>query len=203
MRAIEKLPANRFQTAEALAQELEELVDAGPGPRSERLVLEAVERAGLVTAAEPGETVLPARRGRTPVRQAVAGLALLGLSAVVGAAFLQGGAHREGETAGVRPLELVPASPGFLRVLATPWAEVWIDGERVDVTPFAREIPLSPGTHYVTLLHPSAPAEKRAVSIEAGQTRTLDVAMLVPDLAPRGDAPAPAQPLGLTAETPP
>jgi serine/threonine-protein kinase len=200
MRAIEKLPANRFQTAGALGQALEELVGAGPGPRSERLVLQALERAGLVSASDPTEAVLPARRGRAPVRQAVAGLAFLGLSAVIGGAVLQNGARREGESAGARPLELVPASPGFLRVLATPWAEVWIDGERVEVTPFARAIPLSPGTHYVTLVHPNAPSEKRAVSVEAGQTHTLDVVMLVPDLAPRDDTPV--QPMGPTAEKP-
>jgi serine/threonine-protein kinase len=134
------------------------------------------------------------------VRRAVAGLALLGLSAVIGGAALQSGARREGESAGARPLELVPASPGFLRVLATPWAEVWIDGERIDVTPFARAIPLSAGTHYVTLVHPSAPPEKRAISVEAGQTRTLDVVMPVPDIAPREDVAA--QPLGPTAEKP-
>jgi serine/threonine-protein kinase len=200
MRAIEKLPANRFQTAEALAQALEELVGAGPGPRSERLVLHALERAGLVSGLDPSEATLPVRRGRAPVRRAVAGLALLGLSAVIGGAALQSGARREGESAGARPLELVPASPGFLRVLATPWAEVWIDGERIDVTPFARAIPLSAGTHYVTLVHPSAPPEKRAISVEAGQTRTLDVVMPVPDIAPREDVAA--QPLGPTAEKP-
>jgi hypothetical protein len=57
----------------------------------------------------------------------------------------------------------------------------------VDVTPFARGIPLPPGTHYVTLVHPSAPAEKRTVAIVAGETRTVDVVMAVPDLAPKED----------------
>jgi serine/threonine-protein kinase len=75
-------------------------------------------------------------------------------------------------------------------VLATPWAEVWVDGQRVEVTPFAHPIPLPTGTHYVTLVHPNAPVEKRTVSLAAGETHTVDVVMGVPDLAPKGDAEA-------------
>ena len=107
---------------------------------------------------------------------------------VVGGAAIQATTNREGEPAGARPLDLTPVSPGYLRVLATPWAEVWVDGQRVDVTPFARAIPLVPGKHYVTLVHPSAPIEKRPVSIATGETYTIDVVMAVPDLAPKGDA---------------
>jgi eukaryotic-like serine/threonine-protein kinase len=101
---------------------------------------------------------------------------------------LQAAAHREGQAAGARPLELVPPSPGYLRVLATPWAEVWVDGQHVDETPSARRLPLSPGTHYVTLIHPNAPVEKRTISVASGETRTIDVVMAVPDLAPKDDA---------------
>jgi serine/threonine-protein kinase len=63
--------------------------------------------------------------------------------------------------------------------MATPWAEVWVDGQRVDVTPFARAIPLSAGTHYVTFVHPNAPVEKRAITIARGEVRTLDVVMTI------------------------
>ena len=73
-------------------------------------------------------------------------------------------------------------------MLATPWAEVWVDGQRVDVTPFARPIALPEGTHYVTLVHPSAPIEKRTVAIVGGETRTIDAVMKVPQLAPPDDA---------------
>jgi serine/threonine-protein kinase len=82
----------------------------------------------------------------------------------------------------------VPATPGYLRVLATPWAEVWVDGQRVATTPFARGIPLPPGKHYVTLVHPSASPEKRTAIIVPGETRTIDVVMNVSELGPRDDA---------------
>ncbi len=64
-------------------------------------------------------------------------------------------------------------------MLATPWAEVWVDGQLVDTTPFARAIPLPAGKHYVVLVHPSAPSERREVTIVAGETMTLDVSMSI------------------------
>src|SRR5262249_14285045 len=101
----------------------------------------------------------PKRRRRSTVRVAVAGLAALSAAAVAGGVVLQTSGHRESQPAGTGPLELAPPSPGHLHVLATPWAEVWVDGQRVDVTPFAHGIPLPQGTHYVTLIHPNAPVE--------------------------------------------
>jgi hypothetical protein len=188
MRAIEKLPADRCQTAEALADQLEEFADARSGMRSEALVMQALVHAGLVEPREGSGTSAPRERARASVRRAVAGLAGLGAVAIAAGVALQATAHREGQSAGSRPLELVPPAPGYLRVLATPWAEVWIDGQRVDVTPFARAIPLPPGTHYLTLVHPNAPVEKRTFVVQPSETRTIDVVMAVPDLAPKEDA---------------
>ena len=192
MRAIEKLPADRFQSAEPMADLLDDLVAARAGVRAEQLVVGALVDAGLVASTEGGGAEGPLLRAEAPVRRAVGGLALLGACAVGAAVFLQASTRREGEAAGARPLELMPQAPGFLRVLATPWAEVWVDGQRVDVTPFARSIPLPPGTHYVTLIHPSAPVEKRVVNVATGDTRTLDVVMAIPELTPN-DVPAPRE----------
>jgi hypothetical protein len=187
MRAIEKLPVDRFQSADVMAEQLEEFATAHSGLRSEKLVVNALEHAGLVPRTTQG-TRAPALSRRASIRRAIAGLAVLGGAAVVGAAAIQATANREGEPAGVRPLELAPASPGYLRFLVTPWAEVWVDGQRVDVTPFARAIPLPAGRHYVTLVHPNAPIEKRTVSIATGETRVIDVVMAIAELAPRDDA---------------
>jgi hypothetical protein len=201
MRAIEKLPADRFQTAEALAIQLEELIDDASGRRVETLVVRALEHAGLVRPTPMPADDAPVRSKRASLRRAIAGLGAVGAIAVVGGSVLQATSHRTGDAASAAPLELAPAASGFLRVLATPWAEVWIDGQRVDVTPFARAIPLAAGTHFVTLLHPHAPPEKRSVTLAAGETRTIDVVMAVPELAPeavRADhaEPPPAPPGG-------
>jgi eukaryotic-like serine/threonine-protein kinase len=188
MRAIQKLPADRFPTAEAMAEPLEELATSRSGLRGRGLLVHALEGAGLVSASEIEDGAAPPRRKRATARPAIAGLALLGLAGVLGGALLQTTAHREGEAAGSRPLDLLPPAAGYLRVLATPWAEVWIDGQRIDVTPFARAIALPEGTHYVTLVHPSAPVEKRTVAIVRGETRTIDAVMSVPEVAPAEDA---------------
>ncbi|HEX4448154.1 MAG TPA: serine/threonine-protein kinase [Polyangiaceae bacterium] len=189
MRAIQKLPADRFQSAEAMAEPLEEMAVGRTGLRGQALLTRALENAGLVTATDAGDGPALVRRKRTSPRVAIAGLAALGVAVAVSGAVLQATAHREGDAAGARPLELLPGSPGYLRVLATPWAEVWIDGQRVDVTPFDRPLPLPEGTHYVTLVHPSAPVEKRTIAIVHGETRTIDAVMNVPQLAqPTEDA---------------
>jgi len=188
MRAIEKLPGDRYPSAEAMAERLQELAAARSGLSSDRLAVRALAHAGLVTAEDEGSENAPKRTECTSVRRACAGIAVFGAVAIAGGGTLQATAHREGQTAGARPLELAPPYPGYLRVLATPWAEVWVDGQRVEVTPFARGIPLSAGTHYVTLVHPNAPAEKRTIAIAPGETRMVDVVMAVPDLSHDDDA---------------
>ena len=188
MRAIEKLPANRLQSATELAEQLERLLPPRSSLRGDGLVVRALAEAGFATQAQPLEPAPAAPSERAPVRTAVAGLALLGLVSALGGGLLQARARHDSQASGDRPLALVPYNPGFLRVLATPWAEVWVDGERLDVTPFARRIPLEPGTHYVTLIHPSATVEKRTVAIAPGEIRTLDVVMAVQDAPSNKDA---------------
>jgi serine/threonine-protein kinase len=188
MRAIEKLPADRFQSAESLAEHLEDFAGSRWGLRGDQLLLRALEQAGLVAPGDRADATAPPRDPRASVRQALAGLAGLGTIAVAGGIVLAATAHRAGQSAGTSPLELVPPAPGFLRVLATPWAEIWIDGQRVDVTPIAHATPLVPGTHFVSLVHPNAPVEKRSVVIVQGETKTLDVAMAVPGGVLNADA---------------
>lgn len=75
-------------------------------------------------------------------------------------------------------LELAPERAGGLRVVATPWAHVRVDGQLVETTPFARALPLAAGKHFVTLTHPDAPsAVEREIDVVAGEIVTLDVTM--------------------------
>src|SRR5262249_49488663 len=100
---------------------------------------------------------------------------------------------REGTRPAPPPSEAPPGPRGYLRVLAQPWAEVIVDGETIDTTPMARPIAVAPGRHFVTFVHPNAPEEKRSVSVAAGQTVVLDVAMKV--ARPERDAGAEAGPV--------
>ena len=179
MRSLAKLPGDRYTSALAVADALDDFVRARiRGPRKS-LVTRALVKAQLIEDTFDQSIAAVLEERRAPVRPAMLGFAVLALVVAIGGAAIQltrGGEQKEVATGGA-PLELVPARMGFLRVVVTPWAEVFVDGQRIDVTPFARPIPLSPGVHYVTLLHPNAPAEKRSVKIVPGETLSLDVTM--------------------------
>jgi hypothetical protein len=191
LRAIEKLQADRFPSADALAEALDAFLSQRSEQRADRLVTGALEHAGLAPATVAEAQKKPQRRVRTVTKWATLALAFLAMVGAGSGALLQASSRREGRSVGAKRLELAPAAPGYLRVLATPWADVWVDGQRVDVTPFARAIVLAPGTHSVALVHPNAPVEKRSVLVATGETRTLDVVMAVGEQQGGADAGTP------------
>jgi serine/threonine-protein kinase len=112
------------------------------------------------------------------------GFFALGLGFLVVAASTRlSAAPREAKeaTAVETTLPLVPAAAGGLRVLARPWAEVWVDGVAVETTPFARPIPLAKGPHFVVLRHPDAPPTERTIEVVEGQTIVLEVILPLPE----------------------
>jgi serine/threonine-protein kinase len=187
MRCLEKLPADRFASADEVADRLEAYVRSRTSDKPAAIALRTLVVAGLVEG-EPGTERWRVEEKRRPVAGALVGFGAVAIAFAMGGALLQWGARgaRAAAQAGSRPLELAPASAGALRVVATPWAEVTVDGQRIDVTPIGRPIPLPAGPHFVILTHPNAPAVKRAVTISEGETTTLDVAMAVG--APDADA---------------
>jgi hypothetical protein len=177
MRLLEKLPADRYASAGAVADELEELSRARVRGSPRGVVARVLREAGFTkTTAPSGEVTLPIE---PPLRPVYLGFAAIFAVAVCLATAIQVADEgaREALHAGEAPLELMPLKGAQLRVLATPWADVAVDGQHVETTPFARPIPLAPGMHFVTLTHPDAPPEQRAIKLAAGETRTLDVTM--------------------------
>ena len=63
--------------------------------------------------------------------------------------------------------------------MAEPWAYVHVDGELLEITPFATPLRLAAGEHFVRLEHPHAPAEHRRIALAAGQRTVLAVTMRV------------------------
>jgi len=194
-RCLAKLPSDRPATAGELARELSPLLEeTGFRTPAEAITAELVQ-LGLASAAKGDglrrEPLRPTRsRARATSVSAVARGHLLSLLLIVAGASaiqLSSKGRREGASGGAARLELVPPRSGFLRVVADPWANVIVDGEPVDTTPFAHPIPLPAGVHYVRLEHPNAPAERRTVALEAGETVLLDVKMDIP----RASAPRP------------
>ncbi len=66
---------------------------------------------------------------------------------------------------------------GFVRVHAVPWAEVYVDGQLHDVTPFVKPVELSPGKHTVEFKNSYFDPEKRVVEVVAGETKKLTVTL--------------------------
>lgn len=193
-RCLEKLPSDRFDTADQLALALESaLGDAAANPA--RTIARALADATLIDRApESIASPMVDRPSASPPRSllpAVLGLVVFSLLGAIGGAvvWVQEAAHAGPSRAAGAGLALVPKNPGYLRVVAEPWAHVVVNGQRVDTTPFARPIPLEPGTHYVQLEHPEAPAELRTVQLVGGETVLLDVKMR---MAAKPPAPAEA-----------
>ena len=194
-RCLEKMPSDRFDSSleacailEAAAREL------GADPTAP-LLRDTLVRGRLVEGSlQKGLNAKHTRPVEGRVGVAVAGL-FVALALILAGGFaiqlLSGKAVGTAVAAQAgRRLELLPNGRAFLRVVAHPWAHVIVDGQEVEITPFARPIPLSAGSHYVRLEHPNAPIERRTVELTPGETLLLDVTLKV--TAPKVSASAAA-----------
>ena len=65
---------------------------------------------------------------------------------------------------------------GSVSLNASPWAEVWVDGNKVGETPIGNlSIPIGP--HEVIFRHPQLGEKRHAISVTAGQPTRLSVSM--------------------------
>lgn len=192
-RCLEKLPSDRFASADELSLILEQiLADADQGS-ARSVISQALAEASIADEA-PKSLARPTRPTAPKpepdsLRPALAGLVLCSVLAVLGGGAIQALEWKRSEgTPRTSPaIEVSPSIAGYLRVVAEPWANVIVDGQKVDTTPFARSIVLAPGTHYVRLEHPNAPTERRTIHLVPGETVLLDVKMAV-EHAPVPDA---------------
>jgi serine/threonine-protein kinase len=174
MRCLEPAPSRRYASADQVVKELGALL-AGLGVEDRAPLIGAVGQGAppVMTARKPNARI---RRWQRPVALGSAAIAVF----VMGAAIC--GRPRSAAVASTLPM--TPRNGGSLRVTVVPWAEVWIDGERVDVTPIGRSIALSAGVHQVSFRHPKSPHEQRNVEIRPGEAVVLNVLM-------KGASPAP------------
>jgi serine/threonine-protein kinase len=181
MRLLEKHPDDRYASADEVAALLEDVVRAKTRESVAHVVARALGELGIAPAKRgappaPLATLAP----KSDLTRTIGGLAAIGAVFVAGAIVVQTTSPpRADARALAAPLPLAPKDGGALHVVASPWAEVSVDGQYVDTTPFARAIPVGAGTHWVTLRHPNAPEEKREVAIRAGETVLVDVTMKV------------------------
>ncbi len=112
---------------------LARFIDAEP-------VLEEAEPAGDEHAAQPEGA------GQRPwFHFSLQRFALIFILIVIGGIFIELVLKRgRGDDAPLLSLAGVD-EPGYIRVLARPWAEVYIDGEHIDTTPIGKPIAVAPG----------------------------------------------------------
>lgn len=187
MRAIASDPQDRYPTARALYTALAETarelsIDLHEEPIRRAMVAAGlgVVRPGALAAAATEPSYLGVHR------VAFGQLFVLG-AMILGVFAIRTTAPSSELEEAPEVLPLAPEKPASLRIVARPWATVYVDGQMIDVTPFARPIPVKAGEHRVTLRHPVAPDEQRVVRVAQGESALVEVEMRVP---PRPVAPA-------------
>jgi serine/threonine-protein kinase len=178
-RCLQKMPANRYPTTQALIDDLTEfLAPRVPMSHNARLVM-FLNEIGVMTGDQTDEVlsavapgVLRSGRRNAGFLRSIAkwqtaafvGLVLSGVTA-------QAATGRwSGPSVGEAPAALNPAEAGHLTVSADPWAHVHVDGQHVLTTPAARAIQLKPGRHYVKYTNPYFAPVEHEVVVEAGDT---------------------------------
>ena len=72
---------------------------------------------------------------------------------------------------------LSASASASVKIVAQPWARVFVNGEYFDTTPFARPVVLAPGRHRVGFRNPYFESEDRIVDLAEGQTLMLRVSL--------------------------
>lgn len=64
---------------------------------------------------------------------------------------------------------------GYLQIKCTPWAEVYIDSQKIDTTPIKTPLRLSSGDYLLELRHPEYPAYTDTISISEKDVLKLNI----------------------------
>ena len=201
-RCMEKMPANRYPTTQALIDDLQDFLAARvPINHNARLVMYlrevgtvSDEKASEILAASEPNRVRRATGDRNVVLhnwlvQAALLCAILGGGGAIQAASgrLSGDPDRFAAETGA---PVVPLRAGRVRFLVDPWAHVLIDGQHILTTPSEERVALSPGRHFVRLENPFFLSVEREVWVREAETETVEVVLEEPGAEPADAGPA-------------
>jgi len=181
-RCMAKVPADRYASMQALIHDIEDFLASRIIVNYNAYMVKFLEDQGVLSENE-ASTILSTGGERADKQRVVQEdrnvLRSLGLvHAIVLGFLLLGGlviqlsssdavASKRGASAGY---VVSPNEVGYLKVVANPWAKVHVDGQAVATTPIATPLPLSPGVHFVELVHPVFETVKKEVEIKPGET---------------------------------
>jgi hypothetical protein len=202
-RCMEKMPANRYPTTQALIDDLMDFLSSRVPINHNARVVMYLRELGVVTDDEAEEILAASAPNRTRrlgsdrsilrsvvVVNAVLFVAILGSGGAIQAAAgrLTGETDRFASSGGAPVVE----HAGFLGFVVDPWAEVHIASHRGDgrwqyvlTTPSARRVPLPPGRYWVKFRNQFYPEVRQEVVVTEGETQVLEI-----DLDPTPSAPA-------------
>jgi predicted Ser/Thr protein kinase len=174
-RCLEKQPRDRWRSAQHMVMALERFLAKHVEMNHHARLVLFIRSQNVITELEAEEYLNPAALGsgsaQQPNMQArhVVRAGLVAHAITLGVLLLMLGLIH------VAPLSATPAyaatrdaGHGFLRVQASPWAMVSIDGMRYGETPLARPIELKEGAHTVRLAHDWYQPVDRTVEISEG-----------------------------------
>jgi serine/threonine-protein kinase len=197
-RCMEKLPANRYPSTQALVEDLMEFLAARVHINHSAQLVMYLRDQNVISANE-ADSVLIASATRSPrtgfrdrglLRAVVRmfSLLLVGVVLVGGVIQASAGRFKQGDPDSFENASFSLGRAGFLRVVAEPWADVFVDGELVVTTPSAARVPLPPGTHYLKFVNPFYQEHSLTVQIRTGETNAVHV-VLVPKQTAAARAP--------------
>jgi eukaryotic-like serine/threonine-protein kinase len=181
-KCMQKLPRDRWRSTQDLVLALERFLSKRVDMNHHARLVLFLKNTGVISAEEAEQLLQPSAGGigvataspRAAFRPVVRRVASV-QATIAGALALAVGLLHIARTpapprADASTLPIIdPAKPlGHLRVVAEPWAEIWIDGKLAETTPFATPIPLEAGAHKVVLKNPYFADSERGVQIEEG-----------------------------------
>jgi serine/threonine-protein kinase len=182
-RCMEKLPRDRYRSTQDLVLAFERFLSRRVEMNYHARVVLFLKNQGVITPEEAEQYLNPAvgsASGAVVAPTQTAARALIrrvatAQAVIVGAVALTVGLIHLAPV-GANPeaaLGLAPAEPvGYLRLVAHPWAHVYIDGEKRETTPFAAPIDVTAGRHKLTLKNDYFPDIVREIEVPEGTKET-------------------------------
>jgi serine/threonine protein kinase len=186
-RCMEKMPANRYPTTQAIIDDLMDFLSSRVPINHNARVVMYLRDLGVVTDDEADEILAastPNRTRRTSVEKSVARSVAI-FNAVLFAAIIASGGAIQAAAGRINPVAgrfsaeagapVVPRNAGYLGFVIEPWAEVYIDGQHVLTTPSARRVALSPGRHWLKFKNSAFREVSQEWTVRAGQTEVIEI----------------------------